>query len=313
MKRILLLCLVGSVFAGLMGCTGTQTFSHTARSGDTVVVAIGRTNGAQYIDSQGLTATLVVNGVDPYPVRVREVVRVYADPTSDAALGPVLFGSQAYPSYAGQWMAIVDLVDPSTNNPYPSMSTGSAVLDMEHTSISGLHDPDLTIISGTGSIHQLFSTLGSVRGAYFLQSDPYVSVETSGAPSVAVAGATFVIRFDSSNIAEPDSIRPTKLSQDPNVQLLFARSDLGGGLYEFKVVVLNPHGFDAVVRDEIIAGRSRFEDLAFLLTWVNDLTPLPSTGLDITLESVEYIDINGDVITSELTADFAGGHGYTQN
>lgn len=303
------------------GCTGVHTFNIAARPGDTVAVAIGITSGHEFIDKNDVTATLIDSVGTPHTVQVSQITRVYADPLSEAALkqASVIPGVSS-PKYDGQWMALINLWEfvPGAPPNIPLMAPGDATLVLDHPNIA-IYDPHIrildTAIDGPGSPHPLDSLesgTGSVNQN--LDAAPHIGVDVSGSAAPTVAGATFVIRYDPSKFPASDRpLRAVKLSQDPNIQMLSTTRNAGVGLKELVVIMINPHGFDAsVLADYTEQGKSGFKDLGFVVTWATAATKsswVPSLASDITLQSSDFIDLNGDALQG-LTASFSGGYGY---
>ncbi len=148
---------------------------------------------------------------------------------------------------------------------------------------------------------------GGLASPTYLNALEHVAVQTTGNSSVPVAGATFNLRFDATAF-DGSYLTATKLSQDPNVQMISSMVDDGEGSVLMEVIILNPHGFNAESFDDLRNGKSYLKDLSFLVTWADGVErSIPS---DFSLESSEYIDLNGNPIES-LSASLGGGFGYS--
>ena len=310
MKHPIVLVVITAALLHIVGCAGTKTFSNAARAGDSIVVAIGATKGMEYFEIADVTATVIDSSGMSHIARVNNISRVYADPLSLAAV----FNPDLEPTtYQGQWMAIVDLVDP-TGTPLP-LDEGSATVQLTHLGTSlfepGFAGPTLTIIPGTGSPHTLDSTHSfGYSVASMLIAEPYVAIETAGTSSQVAAAASFIIQFNAATFKDPNEVRAVKLSQDPNVQLIASKRDLGNGWWEMTVILMNPHGFDAVTAKDLKnSAKSLPKDLSFVFSWPNFTNSSVEVPQDIELISADYVDINGDPISS-LTASLGGGFGY---
>lgn len=304
------------VFVVLAGCSGLETFSNVARPGDTISVALKGAEGLDYIDKNDITVRVHDAQDNYHTVWLETLVRVYADPLSEAALSHITFPVGA--KYEGQWMALVTLSEPlPQGGTVPAIAPGPATLELTHPTLS-LDDPSLTIIAGNGSRHLRAATdpnFGMLMDRK-LSASPYVGVVNDGVTSEIVAGGTFVFLFDSTKFPASDRpLRAVKLSQDPNIQMLSSVTDLPGDIDELKVILLNPNGFNAAkgaITDFTQNGKSLLRDLSFVLTW-----GLPSTAasysplmdVDLVLDSVEFIDVNGQPV-ADLQASFSGGYGY---
>jgi hypothetical protein len=109
--------------AVVSGCAALQPVSNYARTGDTVAVALSASEPAVTIRREQATAIVTDAASVNQAVKVRNVFRVYSDPSSAYSRRSVMksgwpsgnepMEAQSQP-YQGQWVAIVDLVDPTT-------------------------------------------------------------------------------------------------------------------------------------------------------------------------------------------------------
>lgn len=308
-----LFCLMISLF--LAGCSGLQPFSNSARTGDTIAVALQGAEGVDYIDSADLSARILdANGIY-HNIWIENVVRVYADPLSEATMSSMVF-PHVGAKYEAEWMVMITLSDSGAGVLYPNIAPGSATIEITHPTLS-FFSPQITILPGQGQRHQRISSDGLGNSLdYKLRAAPHVGVTNNGITSGEVAGGTFIFEYDASQFPGNErALRAVKLSQDPNIQLLASTTDLGGNMKQLKVVILNPNGFTAtksVVSDFTVAGKSLLRDLSFVLTWALSETATnynPTIPGDLNLVSTEFVDIYGDPVV-DLQASFTSGYGY---
>lgn len=311
-KRALLFLLLSMILAG---CSGLQTFSNSARTGDTVAVALQGADGIDYIAAEDLTARLLDSNGVYHNLWIENVVRVFADPLSEAAMSDMTF-PHIGAKYESEWMAMITLSDADAGVLYPNIATGSATIEITHPSLT-FFSPQLNILAGQGSRHQRISSDGLGNSLdYKLRAAPHIGVVNNGITSEQVAGGTFVFEYDATQFPTNNRpLRAVKLSQDPNIQLLSSTTDLGGNIRQLKVVIVNPNGFTAtksVVSDFTVDGKSLLRDMAFVLTWALSITAddyNPQIPGDLTLVSSEIIDIYGDPVL-DLQVSFSSGYGY---
>lgn len=311
--RSLVIALFSLVLTQLSACIGTQTFSNTARNGDTIVVAMGQTSGADFINPDDLTVQVVDQFGTAHAASLRTLSRVYPDPTSGAVLvDDNFFGTHIH--YDGEWMAIIDLVTPLTTTP-TSIPAGPATVELLHPTQT-FYAPSITIQSGTGKPHPLASTNSFGFGASeYLKPSPHIVVRTQGTPTAPVAAATFVIHYNPAVFPTLDGLlfRVTRFSTDPNIQLITGSKSLPGGMEELTVIVMNPNGFDGATLSDFATGRkSKLADLSFVMTWATEPTAssfVPTVPADISLVDAQFVDLDGDPVGG-VVADLGGGYGY---
>jgi len=299
------LILLGFAFIQIVGCAGVNTFSHSARTGDSVMVAVKHTEGANYIKKDDVTASVVDSDGVSHDVTVRSLYRLYADPTSQAMLA----ASTINRAYTGQWTALIDFIDPNTSVA-PTMAEGDAALVLDHPTLT-LHDPSVTILPGVGTPHDFINEYG-VNGLFILNPQPHVIIKTNGTPSLPVVGATFTINF--TNAANFQYKKPgvVKLSQDPNIQLMMNSKELSNGDMEIKVILINPYGFGATDFTDLNARQSLMRDLSFVLLWGDNQAAAPSENTwqqAISIVNSEFVDKQGNPITG-LTSLIEEGRVY---
>ncbi|MBT8438128.1 MAG: hypothetical protein KJO91_00260, partial [Gammaproteobacteria bacterium] len=217
-KRIHKNCILLIMIAMLsVGCSSMQPISSYARSGDTVMIALGGTfesnAQASILKKENVTVTITDSSSITSPVTIRYLFRVYADPTSG-------YGYRVHPlnsmygeietyvePYSGQWLAVVDLVDPVTGNPVPlapgaanlSVSSPDLVSFIDHYGLGwpwtdgDLSSIPIEILPGTGSLNPL-NYLGPISKDPMLSLQPMHQIEVlpQGTPSNVIGGGEFV-------------------------------------------------------------------------------------------------------------------------
>jgi hypothetical protein len=179
-KRILL---VACCLAAFAGCQSAATLSMAARSGDTVLVGLsgeageGITNTThEVIRADDVSASITDSSGTTVSVKVREVFRVYADPTAY-----VLAADK------GQWLAVVDLVN-SADSPVP-LSTGPATLNITSPKLIENMAVETRILAGTGSPHPLTGMENNFKKVPWLSPALQALVTVSGETGGASVGA----------------------------------------------------------------------------------------------------------------------------
>ncbi|WHI49545.1 hypothetical protein P3339_13810 [Microbulbifer sp. MLAF003] len=140
--------IVSALLTLLTGCK-EEALTATVRTGDTVIVSLsaddlresGDTSGSAILRAEQLSASLTDAANTEHSVQVRQVFRVYADPTSEVQ----------QLDNAGLWLAAIDLVDPLSASA-PTLASGSAELTL---SAPGYFDTDkvvtLEVVAGLGT------------------------------------------------------------------------------------------------------------------------------------------------------------------
>lgn len=198
--------ILGAMFSiMLIGCVGQQPFSKMARSGDTVALALGGSPSHELnanVRKQDMTVSITDNNTEiTYPVRLRHLFKLHADPTSKLNYRTMydydsgIFFTRFYRQpHLGEWIAVVDLVDPDTLNPLP-LTPGPATIHVATTDLvdqipvygvpsaeGNLQSIPIEILPGTGSLH---------------------TFNENGDPSVLESLPQVEISFDTSQIIDP--------------------------------------------------------------------------------------------------------------
>ncbi|MHB1950554.1 MAG: hypothetical protein ACYCQK_03675 [Acidiferrobacteraceae bacterium] len=303
-KRLIGLLALGGLLAG---CAGIQTLSNYARTGDTVSMAVGPTAPGLFIRQEQATVTLIDSANVSHPVTLRDLFRVYADPTSSYSIRSVKNQGWSNPPYEqlstpyeGQWIAVVDLVDPSTGSP-PALATGSAQLTFS-SPVTGTVTSTLTILPGTGALNPMATSpyVQGYRPLDALVPMPQVTVTPSTTPSVPLGGGTFTFDYVTANFTNGSAnTTPTVVltSPDHNIELSSEQQALSNGDTQITVSILNPHGFqtDNSTSSGPAEQMSLLRDLKFVIVWDKSLTNITDTNWQnsLWLVSGHYFDLNG--------------------
>lgn len=328
--RWLLVLLAALIFAG--GCSSRQPISNYARSGETIVLSLGGTDSnalVSILKKQNITVTIRDAANNTYTAKLRNVFRVYSDPTSGydfrSPTNNMYYDSYVTP-HQGLWLAVVDLVDPVSGAALPLIA-GAASIAVSSPDINpwvdypgwgwtwtngDLRNIPITILAGTGASNPMnYLQPLTTSPLDSLTAQPQVEVTVSGTPSQRVGGASFVFRLTNASFGNQADHRPRVVASSPdrNVQLVWNRVDQGDGTTLLRVVVTNPHGFNVDNNKAgVTAGRSLLRSLRFSIVWDERVAPSSVTDANWTgavqLVSGEYIDINGNVLP-ELTVALA--------
>lgn len=299
----------------LSGCASQQPLSNFARKGDTVVVSLGGTTKnvqVPVLKKEDVAVSITDAAGTTHTPKLRNLFRVYADPTSNYTYSSTRSGTWAYSqagAYQGQWMAVIDLVNPGTNQALP-LAQGSASVQVSaaglqstaSTSNGNLDDIPLTIIAGTGAPNPLNeedtnSFAGINRPLNYL--DPLPQIRVSPSPATppagsAIGGLNLVFSYNTSDVLRGPDIVPA--APDPNLQLLTDVENQGDGTTIVKAMLINPHGFNrsnTVYSD----GTSPYRNLGLSIVLGNG-SGITDQNWQTAVQviSAEYIDINGDPV-----------------
>lgn len=332
-SRYAFLLVVLLVALQLTGCASMQSLSNYARSGDTVTVSLGGTDSNALIPilkKEDVNATITDADGNTYPVKVRNVFRVYSDPTSHfnyrSPASNNRFETYVYPDQ-GQWMAVLDLVDPTTDQPL-TLASGAATLAIDSAGLTprvdypgygwpwtngNLSSIAIEILAGTGAKNPLnylaplsFSPLDS------LEPQPQVEVTATGTPTALIGGGMFVFKYVVTDFGNSPP-RVMTSTPDPNVQLSSNAIPQGDGTALLNVMISNPHGFninnsklDSSGTNLLLKGSSLYRSLRFSIVWDNTNTTVTDTSWQnsLSLVSAKYVDLQGNAM-SELTPELS--------
>lgn len=315
----------------LSGCAGFQPLSNYARTGDTVALAIGGTHDSNaqvpILKKENITVEITDSLNNTYPVELRYLFRTYADYTS--TYGYHLYRNTSdFVEYSnvmsGQWVGIIDLVDPVTGSSIP-LSEGIATIHVTSSDLvsfvppsnPGLTNPEWTngnlqdisieILPGTGSSNSL-NYLTSISYDPMKKLEPLSQIEvspvvgTSGYYPGLIGGAEFV--FVVNQQADFGGIKVVPVLHDPAVQLSYKQVNNSDGTRFLKVIIMNPVGFKPTNNRDVYPGDyniltkggSIFRSLGFSLVWKNGTVTDSNWTDSIQLDSARYINIDGDDI-----------------
>lgn len=295
----------------LAGCAAMQPLPDTARTGDTVSLAMNGAPGARIVKQEDIAMHIIDASGASYPLTLRDFFRVYSDPTSayavEAGTSGVWGGSpptvaDANPAHDGQWIGIVDLTD-STGTPLPLVA-GAATIYYTWPGAGTLSTP-LTILPGTGAPNPLngSAALSDYHPLETLEPMSQIEVAPTGTPSATVAGGEFTFSYvtaDFGNVAQ----QPRAVSPVPGADVVYSRQDAGNGNTLLTVLVTNPHGFIASPTGaDIAGGTDSLSGMAFAVVWDKSLTNITDSNWNtyLTLKSSQYVGLDGTPITGLTT------------
>jgi len=295
----------------ITGCAGVQPLSSYARTGDTVMVALGgehKRTSVAVLKKENISVNITDSASSVYPVKLRNLLKVTPDLASRMNYAGLYSGSFEFSegAYQGMWLGIVDLIDPVTGDA-PVLAVGQAELNITGDGLiatnAGSGTGDITnipieILPGQGTPNPLnaYSFIGNeVYPVESLEPLPQVDISPSASTDV-FGGASFIVRYvgvDFNN-RYPKALPST---QDPNVQMMSSYEAQGDGTILHKIFISNPNGFNPTNdHTGLSTGKSDLHSLSVRLTWgmpntvVTDMTWQSS----IELVSGEYVDINGE-------------------
>ncbi len=303
------------------GCTSLQPLSNYARTGDTVTVALGGSSTvalSPVVKKENVKVSITDASGVTYPVKVRYVFKTYSDPASAYAYRDFQnindFATTDAP-YQGQWMAVIDLVDPDTGTP-PPLAEGMAHLGIRSPDLKtylfgqiswsngDLSSVPIDILAGTGHSNPLnYMDSIAMDPLLLLEPLPEIQVSPKGTPLVEVGGGEFVLSYVNADFQRPPKVIPS--TPDTNVQILSNAVDQGNGTSLLKVVVMNQHGFRTNdERDDTLnRGKSPFGSLVFGVIWDQRYSHVVDATWENSLHLVSgaYFDVDGKPMT-ELSA-----------
>lgn len=296
----------------LSACSAIQPLGNYARTGDTVSIAVYPTDGLGVIKKEQASVSLTDAAQVVHPVTLRNVFRVYSDPSSRYSLraAKTTAGwSSAAPiesyanAYQGQWLAIVDLVNPATGVADP-LATGPATLVFTTPNSPSPATSTLEILPGLGKRNRLDGNYnyGSYAPVSTLEPTPQVSVDFTAIPTAPLGGGTFVVNYDTATFgASNTSPWAVVTSPDPNIQLIANTVPLANGTTDLRVSVLNPHGFQTDdANTGLVNQMSKRSHLAFTIIWDPSLTTVTDANWPTVLRLTRgyYFDLNGTPVPS---------------
>ncbi len=206
----------------LGGCAVIQPLPNAARTGDTLVVGIGATEADVVLRADSAHVAVTDAAGSSATVRLRRLFRLYPDPTSAYAVragGRWSGSSPPLESYAGpyqgQWIAVVDLVDPATGTA-PALAPGAATLQFASGALN--RTVRFEILSGMGTPNPLDGEyhLVGYSAVATLEPMPQVVARVQGIPSTTVGGVAFAFQYTTDMTrAETSNRAPTAAGRRP--------------------------------------------------------------------------------------------------
>lgn len=318
----------------VVGCSSQQPLSNYARTGDTVAVALGGTEQSNslvdILKKEDIAVTLTDAAGVVHPVKLRNLFRTYGDYTSGYVhrtyrqnAGP--WYDSAVPAHMGQWIAVVDLVDPASGMA-PTLAIGTATLnflapqqltprkDYSHYNLTwtngDLSAVPLEILSGTGAPNPLnYQQPVSFSPVTALEPLTQILVEPNGTNSELIGGGSFTFIYTPADFGAP--LKAVPAGHDPYVQLSSSYTDRGDGSRMLKVYVMNPAGFlptndlrGATAHVDPTSRKSPYKSLRFSLVW-DGLTVATNVtdenwqnSIQMIADQSGYIDLNGNPVES---------------
>lgn len=325
-----------SLLAGtllIVACASQQPLSNYARTGDTVMVSLGGTDTnalAPVLRKENITASITDSTNNVYPVKVRNVFRVYSDPTSKYGYSsPKNVNSNEgeweewVPSNMGLWMAIIDLLDPNTGQ-LPSLAIGRGKLSISSPELTpwvdypgwgwtwpngNLDAIPIEIVPGTGSPNPL-NYMQPVTHYPLDSLEPNPQIEVRAAVpaefNTVIGGGTFVFRYVTANFGAEVGRRPrvTTTADDPRVQLISRYVDQSDGTSLLTILIGNPRGFNPhnAKNSSLVNGRSLLRSLRFNIMWRDPQTVIDDENWQnsIQLVSGKFVDLDGNPLPSVM-------------
>lgn len=239
---------------GISGCVGFKPFPLAARSGDTVSLALGGSPDHEVVPgneirNSNLTITIEqdINGdsiKEVFSVKKRYLFRLYPDPTSNVANFSSLYGDPH-----GEWIAVINLRNPTTGAPLP-LIPGDAVIKVQSPKLydsiynnnyggpyeGSLQSIPITILEGTGQSHTFNNnTYGNISE---LQPLPQCQISLTGASELAAAEID--IDYDESVLVNGIKIRPYLNEPDVVLYQNLYWDDIGNA--KLKIMLMTNNG-----------------------------------------------------------------------
>ncbi|ROS05086.1 hypothetical protein EDC56_0610 [Sinobacterium caligoides] len=290
---VLLVTLVGCVSAPLQ---------RYAKTGDVLTVpfaSIKKDTNGEYIAAEDLTVTIDEAGA-ALPVKVLATKRVFGQ--SGHAMDLAAQTDSNLAAYDGQWLAVLQLVDPQTDQPLV-LTPGATTLAISSAKLAvanGANRADLSalpieILAGTATAlpAALAAQLGYVDDAnYALEIRP-----SSALTPARVGGLNLVLRYSTVDV---DTALLSPLIPDPNVQLI-ADYSVDNDVTLVKAMVMNASGFvaglDVSSRQALQAPASvsDLSNIALSFQYSSEQSDWQNLII-IDSDSSYYFDLNGEPI-----------------
>lgn len=307
-NKISKLCVLVLFIGFFTGCTSMHPMPNYARPGDSITLSIGGSNSVPsgMLRKENITVQITDSSGQVHNAKLRNLFRVFSDPTSRyATRNRMKYGVEGSSGLMqGQWMALIDLIDPSTSINLP-LSVGAATLNIiapeyeppvgtwGHGDLSSI---PIEIIEGQGSPNTLNRDIGPTFDMVnALEPEPQVLVrlDSASANGASIAGVEYVFSFVVENFNTAYYI-PDAILMTPNQDVQIIKSKIPGynGTINLKVIVLGDFS-DAL----------KYKEMDISLVWINNSTVNVSdeNWMDsIQLVSSKYIDSEGNVLPQLL-------------
>ncbi|VAW68285.1 hypothetical protein MNBD_GAMMA10-1262 [hydrothermal vent metagenome] len=326
-NKLRIVVLSGLITAFFSGCASMQSMSSYARTGDTVSIALGGTEESnalvEVLKKEDIAIIITDSSGNSFPVTLRKLFRVYPDHASQYVYDSWDDGASATSAYTppllGQWVAIVELVDPDTGL-LPALAIGQAFLSVssvgqidqdvlysnfqfswENGSLGSI---EVEIIAGQGAPSKLnYVEPISYDPVNAIEPLPQIIVAPSDIPLSEFAGGSFTFVY---NQADFDTeLKAVPANHDPNIQLMSSSIDLGDGTTQINVSILNPRGFLTTNKSVVgvsridLGGSSPFRSARFNLIWKKTAATIVTDQNwqnSIQMTSGSYIDLQGNLL-----------------
>jgi len=327
-NKLIKLLLLGYAAIHFTGCASWQAMSSYARTGDTVTIALGSTDEGnalvEILKKEDISVSITDANSNTYPIKLRKLFRTYADNTSRFIVGTnqidnaLQYDWESYHApLTGQWMAIIDLVDPDTGS-LPLLAAGSATISVTSAdqlipfvpigpysfawSDGNLSSIAIEILPGEGVINDLKMSAITFDPVTALEPLSQILVKPNGIPSVELAGGSFKFIYNATNF--DFGVKAVPFSHDPNVQISSSVTDLENGTKQLHVLIMNPKGFktDNLRGSQLgIGEKSPFRSIRISLVWKGGATVTDANWQNfIQMAEGQYIDIAGNSV-DEIT------------
>jgi len=331
MKKIKLVLPLLLVLATMIGCSSMQSISSYARTGDTVMVSLGgsaKNALVPVLRKENISATITDSLGNESAITIRNLFKIYADGTSlyNYQTKAHLLSGPYVSAYQGQWMAVLDLVDPVTSEPVniasgqASIAISSIELDETFQYYNTVYNGNLSqipieIIDGIGSKNPMnYLTPISESPLNYLEPLPQVLISPQGAfdsENITIGGLEYTISFNTADFRRAgNDYKPNVAIEIPDskAQLAVKYLPQEDGTTQIKIVLMNPSGFSTyetpanatknTTTQEYLPEASPFKSLNISLYWAN-LNNITDENWMNSLQIVNstYYDTNGNVVT----------------
>ena len=312
-----------------------------ARTGDTVALALGGSPGHELntnVRKEAMSISITDGSGVTYPVRLRHLFKLHADPTSklnyrtmyDYDSGVFFTRFYRQPNQ-GEWIAVIDLVDPDTMFP-PPLVPGTATIHVATpdlrdsipvfgvpTAEGNLQAIPIEILEGTGSLHtfndngdpSVLESLPQVEIAFDASQvtlpipDPNTVGDSSFSAATIVGGISLTIDYDESFFKAqfPPMVRGN--INDPRIHVHSSNVTVGGTNKVIKIIALTDQ-YGVIANPDPdryvdLYGRrfSKIENMRFFVSWDPELlnsVPINAANMGNVFHITEatVVDLDGN-------------------